>query len=1022
MKRKIMLLMMIIPLVLIVTIMTVGKTVGVVTDVPAAGIRITTQNDDGIISVDMANYSDVYITAEVLPVSAKNREYGVSVSGVGGNDPADVEVLSDGKLKINGVGQAKITVTSNQNAFTDSVILSVTSTKVVDFSPSLSSVGGSGITLNSSNGDYDYVGTMSSGTYRFGFSVYPSNLTESLIEWSSSNPEVVTVDAATGKVKAMLSGDAVISAVCPDAVNGDLIKRIKLSVSKKETASGLTVNGVENGTLLCFKDSEKSVVYVETDGGAPTLGGDVSKLESYTVDSINGSSTRYKVTLFFDENKRDENINLSFTSGGEANNLTVSFADYEFDVYTGYHTDSSSAMYHKNGATVTYYTDGEPYDENVTYTWQSSNTGVLEVSGNGRSAAVTAKGAGNAELTVKAYLNNKQIGSAVVKTVKVVDVVYAVDFAENAKIYGIGDELSIGGYKLNGNTYQKDYSNIGVKYKTADGWKAFDGNADVLVTSSDGDVADVYRTVDKIKTSVNGDGDVTFTAAWKYSSYFGDSVTSSFTFRAVENGVNVGDYSTLVKATEDGKEIVLTSDVMLGRKGASASELEAMTKSMPTTYDYQYYTNQGLARPTVKYLVEFKNNVYGNGYEINGDYFTRATDAVGTPLVFKGPLDFVAVTNAAVKAQDNIVFLVRTDGVTLNNVVLNGCKNDSLIDPDNGNFDLSLLNNAGTVLEICSDADVLNCRISNGRTVVRIFGRGTDGNPVVKSASEVNAAEEKISVTLESCIMNNAREFILKIGSNRAIAALGNSSETFAPSKLYNNGAPYAVYNDANALDEYFVSNYVLTDVTATNCVFSTSGLFSVGMEAHFAGEMLSGYGLSVSNWHDLAATSFPSALHLNGKIGFLDWKKLDNVDSSTLIETTGNLSEVSRFLKLDIVSMLQKVSSSPDYTGIISDEDGETYVHGGIAMYGGGLNYSFVDFGSMTSEIPSSYRINLSVLAAGEADNTALYMQGTMLPKAAGTSDFRFYMYNNNSHTDYQRQLAAINSGEAYKIPAAKR
>ena len=76
--------------------------------------------------------------------------------------------------------------------------------------------------------------------------------------------------------------------------------------------------------------------------------------------------------------------------------------------------------------------------------------------------------------------------------------------------------------------------------------------------------------------------------------------------------------------------------------------------------------------------------------------------------IFKGPLDLVALRygnisngNAKVKSQDNIVFIVNKDNISINNVELKGCSDTSLI--ESGQVNLSKLNDAGTVLEIVGD-------------------------------------------------------------------------------------------------------------------------------------------------------------------------------------------------------------------------------------------------------------------------------------------------------------------------------
>ena len=369
--------------------------------------------------------------------------------------------------------------------------------------------------------------------------------------------------------------------------------------------------------------------------------------------------------------------------------------------------------------------------------------------------------------------------------------------------------------------------------------------------------------------------------------------------------------------------------------------------------------------------------------------------------VFKGPLDFVAAYMngtkiASVKGQDNISFLVRKDGIVLDNVVLTGCDDESLYDGDT--MELNLLNYIGTTLEIMSDATIKNCRVKNGRTCVRIFGRDN----VTSETPDV--AQEKINVTIDGCRLQTAREFILKIGTNRFLqGTTGNLSPAFMDST----GAEYKQNNSAScddlANDGLFVSNYVLTDVVLKDSVLTKSGLFTIGMESHFAGEYLnSGADLlkgSLDGWKGLAATSYPAILHLVGDVVLEDWKDLEQVDSSTLIETSIN-SDTQRFafLSLNIKEMLLEVRrQKSECENIIKTVGNKNYVHGGIAFYGGGKNYHILDTSAYTFEAMRQYNVNISVLAQSSDDT--LKMQGESLPNAAGTEDFRFVMFDATSN-----------------------
>ena len=82
--------------------------------------------------------------------------------------------------------------------------------------------------------------------------------------------------------------------------------------------------------------------------------------------------------------------------------------------------------------------------------------------------------------------------------------------------------------------------------------------------------------------------------------------------------------------------------------------------------------------------------------------------------------------------------------------------------------------------------------------------------------------------------------------------------------------------------------------------------------------------------------------------------------------------------------------------------------VHGGIAFYGGGKNFSQIDISKLDSALQvglKQYNINIADLQ--KSSNTTLQQQGQMLPLAAGTQDFRFFLYSNTSPNSYEAQVS---------------
>lgn len=141
------------------------------------------------------------------------------------------------------------------------------------------------------------------------------------------------------------------------------------------------------------------------------------------------------------------------------------------------------------------------------------------------------------------------------------------------------------------------------------------------------------------------------------------------------------------------------------------------------------------------------------------------------------------------------------------------------------------------------------------------------------------------------------------------------------------------------------------------------------------------------------------------------DWKDISLIDSSTLIN-----SQLPQF-KLDIGGMLEfAMNYDPDaYGDILVSQGGKQVVHGGIAVYGGGRNYTQVDFTGLNGELTdfSEYSVNISILT--NSDDAEMADQGGFLPLAAGTQDFRFYMYGSGSANSYRKQLADAAAGIKY-------
>lgn len=986
MKKKIIALIMIIPIVFLIALFSVGKAAGVYADIPVTGIQITTQNEDGFIDVDVADYEPIAFLAQVQPVNARNQKYSFEISGVGGDEAPDGFEIIDGKLHIDNVGKVKITAISAEKGFKDSVIVSAYSTKVLRIYPK---VNGDEITSD--------VVSIDGGENVFSAELYPENLSgETMIFEEIGDNHILKLNAVTGVAQALFSGETQVRITCPEGREG-LEKVLTVKVNVDTDSTGFAVNGKSSGAKVTVKNKATTAkLFVESKNDALEIS-DLTLPEGVTASGIERiSENKFALTLSFDKEFSDEEISGKVG----ATDFSLEFTEYNLDVRTSYYDGEGDEIKQKNNTKVTYVAYSESDDDADVKFKIIDGADVITLEQHGQFATITATKRGSAKIRITAEHDGKPI-KEIEKTIRVVPNVYSMEFADSAKEYGIENILTIGGRKPNG---RADTRTIFVRVVTEAGAETFtDEFMNVAFFADDDSLfsckAQTATNADAISAEIRakGTGLTTLNAELKnYNQYFGTNISAKIRLRAVKDGRNVGNYDELKTVTEAGHIVVLTNNVMLGvkidGKAMTEDELKKDVKKFTTMYDKTYLDNIGEndENKKVQYLIEFKNHVYGNGFEINADKFTQCKDATGVPKIFKGPLNFVAISSASVKGQDNVSFLVRTDNVLINNVVLKGCSDDSLHEED-GRFNLSKLNYVGTTLEIAKSAKLLNIRVSNGRTVVRIFAGGsTMGSPVVEDKSAFNVQDEKINVHIESCVLSNAREFILKIGSNRALKQTSNKQREL----LDASGKAYSPYDEKNKTDKYFNDNYLINDVTLKNSVLDTSGLFSVGMETHFSGEFL--YGGTITMWEGCAATSYASALRIVGDVKMLDWKNLSNVDSSTLIEVTG---EANPWLSMNVAEMMIEVAQvKKECRDIILNVGGTEYVHGGIAFYGGGYNYSYLDLTRANDETKQFgvYDVNISVLENSKDEN--IQKQGKLLPMAAGAGDFRFYLYNNQS------------------------
>ncbi len=508
-------------------------------------------------------------------------------------------------------------------------------------------------------------------------------------------------------------------------------------------------------------------------------------------------------------------------------------------------------------------------------------------------------------------------------------------------------------------------------------------------------------TVDKGKVTLAATGEtelVTLTAKLVV-----DGTTclqsNEYVFRAVYGGVNVGNYADLVTATEGKKAVVLNANIDFPTVASQIKRTE-----MKTTYDDTYYKNLGKEAKIIT-LLQFRNDLYGNGYVINAHNATRGFvddyGALKADAIFRGPLNFVAMSESggaiSVKGQDNVCFAV-FEGVTVNNVELRGC---DLQADDNGDYDLTDLDYVGTTVEVFGDdVNIEYSRIYNGRTVLRVFGDEKDPTKV-------------LNLNIKNSVLSGAREFIIRMGSNCFV----QDKDVPSPYIDANDTTAHLTKEKYNTLTDKekaaYDEKYIKTFVTLKNSVLKDAGIFAVGIDSHFAGAALhngneygSVLGDSASAWHDLAKTSYGAKLRFEGEVKLYNWKPLSQIDSSTLIEILDTPAFADE-LEFNVGEMVQYVADNAaedsPYSKIITKVNGEDWVHAGIAFFGGGKNYGVFD--NATNLGLSSFPISLSDVQKG------------FLTAAAGNEHFYFTLYLDDDTSEFKPavQEELLNSGDGY-------
>ena len=109
MRNKLIALMAVIPLIVMFTIMTFTESASVAVSIPVSGVEISTETENGVLTIDMAEYEyDDFLRVDVKPEAAANREYDLEFSAVEGSEQGEIEVEEDGLIVPVSPGAVKV--------------------------------------------------------------------------------------------------------------------------------------------------------------------------------------------------------------------------------------------------------------------------------------------------------------------------------------------------------------------------------------------------------------------------------------------------------------------------------------------------------------------------------------------------------------------------------------------------------------------------------------------------------------------------------------------------------------------------------------------------------------------------------------------------------------------------------------------------------------------------------------------------------------------------------------------------
>ena len=844
----------------------------------------------------------------------------------------------------------------------------------------------------------------------------PENSTEKSLEFSSSDTGVATVDE-NGTVKAIHRGEATITVTCV----ADKNVKYEFTVTVKDRDSiDFGVSEIKtygtSGSVPILVASEDS--FDKSAFSCKIYDNDGNEAPSETVSaSVNITDGNVLLDYKFNDASFSGSVIIKVTFVGKNNEATGDLKIVKAEEPFLSLDESIAEISVSQTKLLSFTSNYSPEDftaevstDNDNVTARTSSSGLI----------VTANKAGVTKITLT--LKSKDSPSIIkIAEQEIVIKPKSLSVDESAKTYGIEGILTIGKHEY---SYENGIISLVDTYGTKN---AFMLHYSIPKTSEGETTAGVgftenFKWISSHPDSVTIDEDgkihvidekffgiVDFYAEFSYGGI--SMTTERIKIRCIGSGVNVYSYKDLYNATVGEQTVVLHTDV---KDDFGYIDGKVMYSEIKTTYDNTYYKNLGKENEAkVKVLLSFKNDIYGNGHVINAHNvtykLTESSDGTKTQdpnALFQGPLDFVMATHTnkdsglvstiSVKAQDNICFALY-EGVTASNVELRGC---DLTANSDGQYDLVDLTYIGTTVEaLGDDVNIEYSRLTNGRTVLRAFG-------------DIKDSTKEIDISITNSVLSGAREFIIRTGSNcfedGSLSNLspkldGDTGTDYETKKTYNTMTP--------AQKAAYDKKYIKTYINIKNTVFKDAGLFAIGVDTHSAGIALAD-GSKISDqfkaldgllvgWKNMAKTSYGAKVSFDGDVGLYNWKDINAVDSSTLIEITGNYGIFNQ-MTFDVKGMITELASKKEYSNILTNHNGNSYVHAGITFFGGGKNYGV--FESKNGTMLYNYKMSFEDVNRPE------------LIFATGEEPFYFFLYDQTSRFSPQEQENRLKTGEAYE------